>query len=46
MLKDTNYEDFLRKYQDLVREQDRNNLNYRYFGKGWNNRTNGYHISY
>ena len=46
LLQNTNYEDFLRKYQDLVREQDKNNLNYRYFGKGWNNRTNGYHVSY
>ena len=40
------YEEFLRRYQNLVREQDRNNRNYQYFGTGWNNRTNGYHISY
>ena len=46
LLKNTNYEDFLRKYQDLVREQDRNNKNYRYCGNGWDNRTNGYHATY
>ncbi len=46
LLQNTNYEDFLQKYQNLVREQDKNNANYNYFGNGWNNRTNGYHISY
>lgn len=46
VLQDVNYEDFLRRYQDLVREQDRNNKNYHYFGAGWNNRTDGYHITY
>ena len=46
LLQHTNYEDFLHKYQNLVREQDKNNANYNYFGTGWNNRTNGYHVSY
>ena len=46
LLQNANYEDFLRKYQELVNEQDRNNKNYRYFGTGWNNRTKGYHVSY
>ena len=46
LLQHTNYEDFLHKYQNLVKEQDRNNANYNYFGNGWNNRTNGYHVSY
>lgn len=46
LLQNTNYEDFLQKYQNLVREQDKNNANYNYFGNGWNNRTNGYHVSY
>jgi len=46
LLQHTDYEDFLHKYQNLVREQDRNNANYNYFGKGWNKRTDGYHISY
>lgn len=45
-LQNTDYKEFLRRYQNLVREQDRNNRNYRYYGTGWNNRTNGYHISY
>lgn len=45
-LQHIDYEEFLRRYQNLVREQDRNNRNYQYFGTGWNNRTNGYHISY
>lgn len=45
-LHDINYENFLRKYQNLVKKQDKNNLNYRYFGKGWDKRTNGYHVSY
>ena len=45
-LQHVDYEDFLRKYQNLVREQDKNNTKYRYFGRGWDNRTNGYHISY
>lgn len=39
-------EEFLRRYQNLVKEQDRNRKNYRNFGKGWDNRTNGYHVSY
>ena len=39
-------EDFLHKYQNLVREQDRNNPKYDYFGKGWDRRTNAYHVSY
>ena len=39
-------EDFLRKYQNLVREQDRANKNYPYFGKGWDDRTNKYHLTY
>ena len=42
----SNYEDFLHKYQNLVREQDRNNPKYDYFGKGWDRRTNAYHVSY
>lgn len=46
LLKNIDYEDFLRKYQDLVREQDRNNKNYKYFGRGWDDRTNGYHVTY
>ncbi len=40
------YKEFLSRYQNLVREQDRNNRNYHYFGTGWDNRTDGYHISY
>ena len=46
LLQKIDYEEFLHRYQNLVKEQDRNNLNYRYFGKGWNNRTDGYHVSY
>lgn len=45
-LQNTTYEEFLRKYKDLIREQDRNNANYKYFGTGWNNRTDKYHVSY
>ena len=45
-LQQSNYEDFLHKYQNLVREQDRNNPKYDYFGKGWDRRTNAYHVSY
>ena len=45
-LQNIDYEEFLRRYPNLVREQDRNNRNYRHFGTGWNNRTDGYHISY
>ena len=46
LLQHIDYEEFLRKYQNQVREQDKNNPKYQYFGTGWNNRTNGYHISY
>jgi len=45
-LENTDYEEFLHRYQKLVKKQDRNNKNYRYFGIGWDNRTNRYHITY
>ena len=45
-LKNTDYKKFLLNYQNLVKKQDRNNANYQYFGTGWDNRTDGYHISY
>jgi len=45
-LQNTDYEEFLRRYQNLVKEQDKNRKNYRYFGEGWDNRTNRYHVSY
>ena len=40
------YDEFLRRYKNLVKKQDKNNAKYQYFGKGWDNRTNRYHISY
>ena len=45
-LKETDYNEFLRKYKELVREQDKKRSGYGKFGKGWDNRTEGYHISY
>ena len=45
-LKNTNYNEFLRKYKELVHEQDKNRKGYEEFGTGWDNRTEGYHISY
>ncbi len=46
LLQKIDYEEFLYRYQNLVKEQDRNNKNYQYFGTGWNKRTNGYHVTY
>lgn len=45
-LKNINYENFLQKYKNIVKENDRNNPNYIHYGRGWDKRTNGYHISY
>ena len=45
-LKETDYNEFLRKYKELVREQDKKRSGYGKFGKGWDNRTERYHISY
>ena len=45
-LKNLDYEEFLHRYQNIVREQDKNNSNYKYFGRGWDDRTNKYHVSY
>ena len=45
-LKETDYNEFLRKYKELLREQDKKRSGYGKFGKGWDNRTEGYHISY
>ena len=44
-LKDMDYNEFLHKYKGLVKEQDKQRSEYNVFGKGWDNRTNGYHIS-
>ena len=44
-LKETDYNEFLRKYKELVHEQDKKRSGYGKFGKGWDNRTEGYHIS-
>jgi hypothetical protein len=46
LLQNTKYEDFLHKYQELVKEQDKNRSGYQYFGTGWDKRTNGYHVTY
>jgi len=45
-LKNMNMDDFLLKYKDEVLKQDRICPDYKRFGKGWNNRTNRYHLSY
>ncbi len=45
-LKDTDYNEFLNKYKKLVHEQDKKRSGYKVFGNGWDNRTEGYHISY
>ena len=45
-LEDLDYENFLLNYQNIVKQQDRNNANYQYFGTGWDNRTDDYHISH
>lgn len=45
-LQSTDYEEFLHEYQNLVKEQDKNRGDYQYFGRGWDNRTNGYHLTY
>ena len=44
-LKDMDLEEFLRRYRELVRQQDRMRKGYQYFGRGWDNRTNRYHLS-
>ena len=44
-LKETDYNEFLRKYKELVKEQDKQRSGYGRFGTGWDNRTEGYHIS-
>jgi hypothetical protein len=44
-LEEIDYEEFLRRYQNAVRRQDRKNANYKHFGTGWDNRTNRYHVS-
>lgn len=45
-LKNANYNEFLHKYKKLVHEQDKKRRGYGEFGTGWDNRTEGYHISY
>lgn len=45
-LEKTNYSEFLQRYKELVREQDKKRSGYGKFGKGWDARTEGYHISY
>ena len=45
-LNDIDYEEFLRRYQNIIRNRDKTNANYKYFGSGWDNRTNRYHVSY
>ena len=45
-LKNANYNEFLHKYKKLVQEQDKKRRGYGEFGTGWDNRTEGYHISY
>ncbi len=45
-LNNTDYEDFLGCYQNLVYEQDKKRDTYKDFGKGWDDRTRKYHISY
>ena len=45
-LKNANYNEFLHKYKKLVHEQDKNRRGYGEFGAGWDNRTEGYHISH
>ena len=44
-LENMDYNEFLHKYKELVKEQDKQRSGYGNFGKGWDNRTNGYHIS-
>ena len=44
-LNNTDYNEFLHKYKELVKEQDKQRSGYDIFGTGWDNRTNGYHIS-
>ena len=39
------YNEFLHKYKELVKEQDKQRGGYGRFGTGWDNRTEGYHIS-
>ena len=45
-LKNTDFDEFLRKYQQLVKKQDKLRSGYNEFGEGWDNRTDKYHISY
>lgn len=45
-LNDIDYEEFLRRYQSIIRNRDKMNVNYKYFGSGWDNRTNRYHVSH
>ena len=44
-LKNMDYNEFLHKYKELVKEQDKQRSGYGRFGTGWDNRTEGYHIS-
>ena len=44
-LENMDYNEFLSKYKELVKEQDKQRSGYGKFGKGWDNRTDGYHIS-
>ena len=44
-LKNMDYNEFLHKYKELVKEQDKQRGGYGRFGTGWDNRTEGYHIS-
>lgn len=46
LLQHIDYEEFLQRYKNLVKQQDRDNKNYQYFGTGRNNRTDDYHVSY
>lgn len=45
-LKEMDLEEFLRRYMELVRQQDKMRKDYGYFGRGCNSRTNKYHLSH
>ena len=44
-LNDMDLEEFLRRYRELIKRKDQRRSGYKHFGRGWNNRTNGYHLS-
>lgn len=45
-LQNIGYEEFLRRYKNLVNVQDKLRSTYNVHGKGWDNRTEKYHLSY